>query len=847
MDPLKTKGSLIAGVFGLSLSAPAQTTLLPGDLAIVGVNANNGACSGVGSQDEISFICFKNILANTVIWITDNGYERALPGLWGDTEGVVRMQLTSAAPIVAGTVITLRAPGAGLPAVVMPASTWMISSLNGGATFNMNAGGDQVFFLQPGVGGTWTNPGGAQDAYFTNCTLLYAFNTRTTWTPFTGSTQDSGLPPGSICFSMAPANATDFVKFTDNGTGGSFSTRSQRAWIIDIDQNTNWTSYGGGCTAYNAAAPNYAAGYTIPITAGGFVNGRWTGAKTTNWFDCRNWDDAEVPIATSNVVIDPQFYPGMLNCDIATGAGAVCQSLLVSTATTARNLTITGAGSSLTVGGAAQVQRVAGGGPVLITVQTGGAFTAGSLTVAGASAGGMQGTLRNESPVNTVSILGPVTIQPGGTIDLQGIGTGGTMNVQGNWTNNENETAFQDQLSTVVLNGPSSQAITSGGGFEEFFGNLTINKPSNDVVLNAPVQVRGTGNFLQGRVFSTAFNLPSFGDGAVALNASDASFVSGPVRKLGTNAFDFPVGKAGKYRPCGVSAIAGASTDAFTAEFFPIDPHAFGVAMDPTLDHISYCEYWQIDRSSGAPDAVVTLSWEDPFSCGVTLPPDLRVARWDGAAWRDRGNGGSVVVGAGGYIWTPVAQNQFSPWTLASVSLANPLPIELLWFTAAADAGAVNLFWATATESDNDFFTVERGLDGEAWTDLLQVDGAGSSSEERHYSAVDPEPLEGTSFYRLRQTDLDGAESWSDAVSVAMTGGGGSALTVFVDHGLIHATHGFAAGGTAEVIDPSGRVLLRTITTQEDRTLIDARHLPSGVYMLRIRDGSTGRTVRFVR
>lgn len=159
----------------------------------------------------------------------------------------------------------------------------------------------------------------------------------------------------------------------------------------------------------------------------------------------------------------------------------------------------------------------------------------------------------------------------------------------------------------------------------------------------------------------------------------------------------------------------------------------------------------------------------------------------------------------------------------------------------------MNLFWATATESDNDFFTVERGLDGEAWTDLLQVDGAGSSGEERHYSAVDPEPLEGTSFYRLRQTDLDGAESWSDAVSVAMPGGGGSALTVFVDHGLIHATHGFAAGGTAEVIDPSGRVLLRSITTQENRTLIDARHLPSGVYMLRIRDGSTSRTVRFVR
>jgi hypothetical protein len=65
------------------LSLSAQTILQPGDLAVLGVNASNGACGGENGEDLVSFVAFKDILPNTTIDLTDNGYERLNAGLWG--------------------------------------------------------------------------------------------------------------------------------------------------------------------------------------------------------------------------------------------------------------------------------------------------------------------------------------------------------------------------------------------------------------------------------------------------------------------------------------------------------------------------------------------------------------------------------------------------------------------------------------------------------------------------------------------------------------------------------------------------------------------------------------------
>ncbi len=95
-----------------------------------------------------------------------------------------------------------------------------------------------------------------------------------------------------------------------------------------------------------------------------------------------------------------------------------------------------------------------------------------------------------------------------------------------------------------------------------------------------------------------------------------------------------------------------------------------------------------------------------------------------------------------------------------------PLPIELIDFNAFADGSKVTISWSTATEINNDYFTLQRSDDVLNWSNLVQIDGAGNSSTTLHYKYDDRSPLDGVSYYRLRQTDFDGKTSFSNAVSV---------------------------------------------------------------------------------
>lgn len=93
------------------------------------------------------------------------------------------------------------------------------------------------------------------------------------------------------------------------------------------------------------------------------------------------------------------------------------------------------------------------------------------------------------------------------------------------------------------------------------------------------------------------------------------------------------------------------------------------------------------------------------------------------------------------------------------------LPIELLDFKAELVQDDVELTWVTATEINNDYFTLEKS-DGVNFRQIAIIPGAGNSSETKYYSKIDYEPFIGTSYYRLKQTDFDGRFTYSDVVSV---------------------------------------------------------------------------------
>lgn len=101
-----------------------------------------------------------------------------------------------------------------------------------------------------------------------------------------------------------------------------------------------------------------------------------------------------------------------------------------------------------------------------------------------------------------------------------------------------------------------------------------------------------------------------------------------------------------------------------------------------------------------------------------------------------------------------------------------PLPIELLEFKAEIENNqGVSLTWTTASEMNNDYFTIERSKNGIDWMDVETIDGAGNSSSLLRYSTLDPKPYDNISYYRLKQTDFDGQFEYSaiETVNIKQT------------------------------------------------------------------------------
>lgn len=94
------------------------------------------------------------------------------------------------------------------------------------------------------------------------------------------------------------------------------------------------------------------------------------------------------------------------------------------------------------------------------------------------------------------------------------------------------------------------------------------------------------------------------------------------------------------------------------------------------------------------------------------------------------------------------------------------LPIELVKFTAISAISSINLFWATASESNNDFFTIEKSTDAINYEIVATIDGAGNSNQIIDYNFIDNSPLQNTSYYRLKQTDFNGIFTYSESIKV---------------------------------------------------------------------------------
>ncbi|MCB0571059.1 MAG: S8 family peptidase [Phaeodactylibacter sp.] len=104
----------------------------------------------------------------------------------------------------------------------------------------------------------------------------------------------------------------------------------------------------------------------------------------------------------------------------------------------------------------------------------------------------------------------------------------------------------------------------------------------------------------------------------------------------------------------------------------------------------------------------------------------------------------------------------------ALAATASALPVELLDFYARVQNEQVRLYWRTAQESGNSHFEIwRRGTAEASWKLIGKMPGKGYIQQETAYAFIDERPSPGPNYYRLRQVDFDGKESWYGPVSAA--------------------------------------------------------------------------------
>lgn len=186
--------------------------------------------------------------------------------------------------------------------------------------------------------------------------------------------------------------------------------------------------------------------------------------------------------------------------------------------------------------------------------------------------------------------------------------------------------------------------------------------------------------------------------------------------------------------------------------------------------------------------------------------------------------------------------------TMSFTPSNTPLGIKLTDFNADQENNKVKLTWATASEENNNYFSIERSADGTTWNEIKKVKGSGNSVETKNYQAYDEAPLSGTSYYRLKQTDFDGSSGYSGTKSVTLTVPKTVSIFPVPNAGNTINFSGITDYRNNEmtVVNTSGAVLYTAILSKSS---VELPVLNPGVYIIRLKNKLNGeaQSLRYVK
>lgn len=174
--------------------------------------------------------------------------------------------------------------------------------------------------------------------------------------------------------------------------------------------------------------------------------------------------------------------------------------------------------------------------------------------------------------------------------------------------------------------------------------------------------------------------------------------------------------------------------------------------------------------------------------------------------------------------------------------VVSPLPVTLVSFNAACKGNTVSLFWATASEINNERFIIQRSEDLATWEEVTTQKGAGNSNAILTYKATDPRPLEGTGYYRLIQQDYDGATETFGPISLNCNDKPQIGMSLYPNPATDYLTVSINVDRAVDraevtVVDMAGKsVLLKTAALAKGNNivLLELRTLAAGYYVVRL-------------
>jgi len=351
----------------------------------------------------------------------------------------------------------------------------------------------------------------------------------------------------------------------------------------------------------------------------------------------------------------------------------------------------------------------------------------------------------------------------------------------------------------------------------------------------------------------------SFGAAVTSGVLGEGTFIDGYIKKAGSDAFIFPVGDNGAFRPFSVSS------DQAIGAYYGVNP-AVAVTSNPAggdygvlpaggpfntanlgegLAAVSTSEYWDINGTS---PSRITLSWNEASAVNALVTnrglSKLTIAGWDGTKWVNlpatvdaTSLFGQPSTSSSGSLTTilEVVPDTYNVYTLAALR-DGALPVVLVSFTAVAREHTSYLEWHTSEEINSNRFEIERSTDAKSWKQIGNVmargDGKATTAAPLQYAFTDGNPLGGSNFYRLKMVDADETFAYSRIVKVDMDAQPDWAVYPNpVAEKLFFSQNIKQSLAAAQLTDAGGRTVYASREPSGDG--IDVSRMPPGLYLLK--------------